>query len=115
MVLPAALEPDSCERLHGAAAALCRTQLALAVEQRQLHIFERRGARQQVEPLKDESDLLVAHQRYLVVAESRDVLAIEQVLSAGWLIEAAQNVHQSGFAGARGTDHGYKFAPMDIQ
>ena len=44
------------------------------VDQRQLDVVQRGGARQQVERLKDEADLLVADARQLVVVHLADLL-----------------------------------------
>ena len=41
-----------------------------AVDQRQLDVLERRGPRQQVEPLEDEAEVVAAQQRALVAVES---------------------------------------------
>jgi hypothetical protein len=48
------------------------------VDQRQLDVVQRRGARQQVERLEDEADVLVADARQLVVVEAGDGRAISQ-------------------------------------
>ena len=45
------------------------------VDERQLDVVQRAGARQQVEGLEDEADLAVAHRRQLVVVHLRDDLA----------------------------------------
>ena len=57
MMVRAVGEPHRVERRHRAFAPLGRLDDALArVEQRQLDVLERRGARQQVEALEDEAD-----------------------------------------------------------
>ena len=50
------------------------------IDERQLHVVERRRARQEVERLEDEADLLVADPRQLVVVHLADALAVQQVL-----------------------------------
>jgi hypothetical protein len=59
---------------------------------------ERRGARQQVEGLEDEPDLLVADARQLVVVHQAHFVAVEEVGSFAGSIEAADQVHQRRFA-----------------
>ena len=49
------------------------------VDQRQLHVVQRRGPGQQVEGLKDEADFLVADARQLVVIQLADQLAVQPV------------------------------------
>src|SRR6266849_3384920 len=65
-----------------------------AVEQGQLHVLERGGARQQVEGLEHEADLLVAHPREPVAAHAGDVEPVEVVLPRGRSVQAAQQVHE---------------------
>ncbi len=50
------------QRLGGPLAARCASDVA-GVEQGQLHVLERRCARQQIESLENEADLGVAHAR----------------------------------------------------
>ena len=93
-------QADRRQRIHRALVALGRLHLVGAVvEQRQLDVVERRGPRQQVEPLEDEPDLPVADDGELVLRHARDVLAVEDVGAARRPIEAAEDVHQRGLAG----------------
>ena len=71
------------------------------VEQRQGDVLERAGARQQVEALEHEAELLEPDRRELVVAERRDVVAVEEVPARRRTVEAAQQVHQRRLAGSR--------------
>ena len=87
----------------------------MRVQQRQLHVFDRGGARQQVEPLEHESDLPVADRRQLVVREMRDVAAVQQIASAGRAIEAAQDVHERRLSRAGRSDHGDELAAADVE
>jgi len=61
VVIRTVAETDELQHLYGALVAIGRLRRAATVEQRQLDVVERRRARQQVEPLEDEPDLLVAH------------------------------------------------------
>ena len=54
----------------------------LAVEQRQLDIFERGGAREQVETLENETEFAVANVGQLIAVEPGDVDAVEQITAA---------------------------------
>ena len=84
------------------------------IDQRQLHVVQRRRARQQVEGLKDEPDLLVANARQFIVGHVADEVPVDVILPAGRRIEAAGQVHQGRFAGAGRTHDGHVFAPLDL-
>jgi hypothetical protein len=60
------------------------------VEERQLYILERRGARQEIKALENETELAIANVGQLVAVETRNIEAIEQVAAAGRAIEAAE-------------------------
>ena len=83
------------------------------VDQRQLHVVQRRGARQQVEGLEDEADLLVADARQLVVVHLADLLAVQEVGALRRRVEAADQVHQRRLARARRPHDGDVLAALD--
>jgi len=112
-VLDAIREPDQRQRLARAAPALL--VLDPGVDQRQLDVVERVGARQQVEGLEHEADLVVAHPRQLVVSLLGDLLVLEPVRAAGRGIEAADDVHERRFARARGAHDGHVFVGVDLE
>jgi hypothetical protein len=70
------------------------------VDERQLDVVQSGGAGEQVEGLKDEADLLVADAGELVVVECGDVVPVEPVAALRGRVEAADEVHQRGLAGA---------------
>src|SRR5689334_8313324 len=57
----------------------------------------------EVEGLKDEPDLLVAHASELIVAHRRDELAIEPVFASIRRVETADDIHERRLARARWT------------
>ncbi len=59
-------------------------------------------AREEVEGLEDEADLLVADTGEFVVVELGDVVAVEPVFALRGRVKAADEVHQRGFAGSGG-------------
>ena len=59
VMLQSVLQPDATERLDGELLRLG----GIRVDKRQLDVFYRRGAREQMKLLEDESDLAVAHPR----------------------------------------------------
>ena len=114
VVMRSVREPDNGQRILGPPAAQGGLQAALVIEKRQLGIFERRGAGQQVEPLKYKADLLVANHGQLVARQLGHVGAVQEVLAAGRVIEAAENVHEGRFAGARRPGHRDKLTGFDV-
>ena len=92
-----------------------RHAAAVRVEQRQLDVLERRGARQQVEALEHEPDLRVADARQLVVRQLRHVAAVQQIAAARRPIQAAEDVHERRLARARRPDDGHELAGGDVE
>ena len=84
------------------------------VDERQLDVMQRVGARQQVERLEDEADFLVADTRQLVVAQIAHLLAVQPVLAARRGIEAADQVHQGGFPRAGWAHARDEFILLDL-
>jgi hypothetical protein len=69
------------------------------IDERQFDVVQRGGASEQVECLEDEADFLVANAGELIIVEFGDVVAVEPVMALRGRIEAAEEVHQRGFAG----------------
>ena len=86
---------QNVRRVQGLSPAiLC---LDIRVEQRQLDVFLGSHPGQQVETLKNEANLVVAHVSQLIGTHLADRFTIEQVAAAGGFIQAAENVHQRRF------------------
>src|SRR2546422_902854 len=85
------------------------------VDQRQLHVVERGGARQQVEGLEDEPDFLVADARQLVVGEVAHFQTVEPVLARGGGVEAADEVHERRLPRSRRAHHGHVLVLADLE
>jgi hypothetical protein len=86
-----------------ASSASCRSLRRgdAGVDQRQLDVLEHVGARDEVEGLEDEADLLVADVGQRVVVETRDVDAVDQVAARSRHVEAADEVHHRRLARPR--------------
>ena len=97
-VVHALFEADEADELERAAADLGVGQRRVVVGRRHHDVLERRGARQQVEVLKDEADAVVAQAGALVGVEPGDVAAVNPVLAAAGVIQAAEDVQQGGLA-----------------
>jgi hypothetical protein len=95
--------------------ARCARRRGAVVDERQLDVVQRGGAGQQVEGLEDEADFLVADAGELVVVELGDVVAVEPVLALGGRVEAADQVHQGGLAGAGGAHDGDVLVVLDAE
>src|SRR4029453_16531261 len=63
--------------------------------------------------LEDEPDLVIADVRELVLRHPRHVAPVQEVLTAGRPIQAAEDVHQRRFAGSRRTGHRDELAGSD--
>ena len=87
----------------------------LAVQERQLDVLHRRSPRQQIETLKDESDLRVADDRTRIAIERGNIDAIENVRARGRPIEAAEDVHERRFSGPGGAHDGDELSLVDIE
>src|SRR5438132_13562163 len=114
MVIEPFAQTNRRQRFGRTLAPLGRVNTA-RVEQRQLDVLEGGGARQQVKALEHEPDFRVADARQLARTELRHVLAVEKVLSARRPIEAAEQVHERGLAGARRTGERDELAGRDVE
>ena len=106
-------QADIGERLLGALDALGGGRAV--VDERQLHVVQGGGAGQQIEGLEDEADFLVADARKLIVVEITDQLAVQPIAALGRRIEAADEVHQRGLAGAGRSHDGDILVVADLQ
>ncbi|MDF2697656.1 MAG: uncharacterized protein K0S65_6039 [Labilithrix sp.] len=84
-------EPHGRQRLERLLAPLAHRDAA--IDERELHVLERRGAWQEVEALKDEADEPVPQDRARIARAGADVEARELVRAARGAVEAAEDVH----------------------
>ena len=82
------------------------------VDEGQLHILPGVEGGDEVEALEDEADLLVADVGELPVRQLGDVHAVQVVVPVGGDIQAAQDIHEGGLAGAGLADDGQEFSPV---
>src|SRR5216683_8355498 len=68
---------------------------------------------EKVEALEDEADLGAAHFGAFGVGEFGEVGAVDQDRAGGGVGEAAEDVEEGGFSGARGADDGDELAGSD--
>src|SRR5438105_10081927 len=90
-------ESNLAEQFPGPFTALAKRQ-APAVEQRQLDVLQRRGARQQIEALKDKADVAIANAGALVARHRHDFLARQFEAAGGGTVEAAERIHERRLA-----------------
>ena len=62
--------------------------------QRERDILERIQRRQQVEKLKDKTDLVATHAREVIIREFAQILAVDSNLSRGRPVQTADQVQQ---------------------
>ena len=68
------------------------------IQHRQFHILQSRGAREQVESLKYETDFARTNVSALVLGHLRHILSVEDVTTLCRPIETAEDVHRRRFA-----------------
>ena len=85
------------------------------IDRGDLHIAGSRQLRQQMIALKDEAEMLAAQSCQIVGGNGRGLTAVDQVAARARPVEAAEDVHQRGFAGARCAHDGDHLAGLDGQ
>src|SRR3546814_14201087 len=88
-MIPPIGEADLVERGH--ARLVTRRLVLAAIEERQLDIFERAGAGEEIEALEDETEIAAAEQRPLVPIEPFDMETLEQELPGGRDVRAEES------------------------
>ena len=85
------------------------------IDQGQLHIFLSAELGDQVKALKHKAYLMVSHPGQLFFRVILDGGTIQQILAAVCNIQAADDVHQRGFATARRAGDADKLPRIDVQ
>ena len=65
-----------------------------SIDKWELYIVQRGRPRQEIERLKDESDLFIANPRQLIVIEFSHLVIVEPITSLAWRVETSDKVHQ---------------------
>ena len=89
--------------------------MAMFIKHRQFDVFKGGSAREQIESLKNEADFLVTNVSEFIAAKFGDVDAIQEVCATSRPIQAAENIHQSGFSGTAGAHDRDEFAAANFQ
>ena len=71
-----------------------------AVQQRQFHVLQGGGPREQIEILKHETDLPIPQPGTLVARHLHDFFAFQQIAAAGRVVETSERIHERRFPGA---------------
>jgi len=74
-----------------------------------------RGAGQEIEALENEAEFFVPQVGQLVAVERGDIDVVEQVEPARGPVEAAQRIHQRGFAGAAGAHQRHHLPLVELE
>src|SRR5215470_4769818 len=85
------------------------------VNERKLHVPQAVGTREKIERLKDKSDLAVTNGCQLIIVHGGNISAIKFVTAGRRRIEAAEHIHERGFAAATGAHDGYVFVIANLQ
>src|SRR6266542_815260 len=113
LVLQAMAKLHQVQQLAG---ALVYFLAAPAFEmKRQRHVLQAGEAGQQVEELKNKTDLVAPQAREVVVRESVQRLAVNRNLAGGGAVETADQVEQRRFARTGGADDRDHLAARDVQ
>ena len=99
VVVAAVAEADALEQRVAAPARVLAAQL-----ERHLDVLARRERRDQVERLEHEADPRGAQPRALVLAQAREVVAVEQHAPARRAVEAREQAEQRALAAAGRTE-----------
>src|ERR1700733_11073866 len=108
-------QSDFLQRLAGAPMPFPQRYRRLAVEQRQFDVLHGGRARQKIEALEHEADLVIAQLGQLFAVKACDIHFIQQVAAARRAVQAADDVHHRGLAGAAGAHDGHELAPANPQ
>ena len=71
--------------------------------------------REQMVALEDKPEVIPAQFRQLFIAQRAGLDAVDLVAAGGGVVQAAEDIHQGGFARTRGTDDRDHFAGMNRQ
>ena len=97
----AVLQSDALQGFDRALSALPHGNAC--IEQRQLHIFQRRLPRQQIEILKNKAELFIPDRGKILVRAFHDIHAVKEEVALGLLVQTADDIHQRRFSGAGGS------------
>ena len=85
------------------------------IDQRKLHVFQRRKICDQIKALKDKTNLLISYHREIIILHCGYICSIQIIFPGGRDIQTAQHVHKGGFSGTGLSDNSHKFTLMDLQ
>ena len=100
-VLATLRKPHSLQQAPRQQAGILHARAANRVIQGHDYVLHRRGAREKIEVLENESQLRRPYQRSLVRRQAAHLLAVEPIATRAWPVQAAKDIHQRGLAGTR--------------
>ena len=100
---------------QGLGAGLAFIAAHARVDRRQRHVFPGAGGADQVIALEHEAEHFPAQPGQFLVVHGVHVLAGEAIFTVAGPVQAAEQVHQGGFAGTRAAHDGHAFAGFDGQ
>jgi acyl-CoA thioesterase-1 len=112
VVIEAALEADAVQEFAGAIAG---SGIGAREFHGQEHVLLGGERGNQVVGLEDETDLAAPQERHFVLAQMRNLLAIQNYLSRSRRIEAGQQTEQGAFTAAGGSHDRGELAPGNLE
>ena len=114
MMVQAIAQPDAFQQADRSFLTFAPRDISI-VQQRQFDVFQRRGAIQEVEVLKNEADFQIPQTSPFRRRHVAHFDTVQVIAARGRSIETTERVHERRFAGARRSDQGDVFATLDRQ
>ena len=105
--------PHQFQKLLCPGTAFCLFHLA--IQHRQLHIFQSGGPWNQIICLKHKADLLISYHRQFFISRLSHISSPEKIFSLRRAVQRTNDIHQRGFTGTGFPHDGYKFALLHLQ
>ena len=113
-VLHPVAQPQATQQFGTPAPRFSLRVVILREPERQQDVFKRGHSRQEVEALKDETDIAVAQARKLLIVHAGHRLAEQAVLAEIRSVQTPEYVHQGRLARTRRPHHGYEVSALDL-
>src|SRR4030095_47491 len=111
----AASKANGCKDAIRPFTKLCVCQMLRAINQGPLDILPRGGSREQVKILEDEAYLAIPDIGELISIQSRNVCAVQDIMTRRRSVETTQNIHKCRFSGTARTHKRDTLGAFDLQ
>ena len=100
---------------HGRCLCAACLRVHAGVNEWKLNVVQRRCSWQEIERLKNETNLLIAYVREFIIVQLANFLTVQPVLTGCWRIETTDQVHERRLARTRGTTNDDAFPRLHIE